>query len=57
MQQILARIQAEAPEEQIVSARLLPSAVAGAVRLRRRPLTEARMDEVEEEVEQPVSAA
>ena len=48
VQQILARIQAEAPESQIVSARLLPSVL---------PTVSEAFDGELDELEQPVSAA
>jgi recombination protein RecA len=57
VQQILARIQADAPESQIVSARLLPSAVP--VVAKADDVVEEQEEEKkeEEEVEQPVTAA
>ena len=51
VQQILARIQAEAPAEQIVSARLLPQA-DGAAEIEVTPIE----DEVPVEIEVPVEA-
>jgi hypothetical protein len=53
VQQILAQIQAEAPPEQIVSARLLPSAAAPADVT---PVEADALDEVEERAEETAAA-